>query len=388
MSFWNNDGFGGPSEPRRNRFILVPLLLLTVCWLFVLPFFLNHRDSGGIRQVTPAAEGQGSSNFNERVILAADRVKPTVVSIISLTSEEENQEDQGLFGLGSGIIFNIQGKKAFIVTNQHVIEGAKALEVVLTDGKKRKAKLIGADRITDLAVLQIDSKDIRSVAEFGDSGGLKAGESAIAIGNPLGLGYSQTITAGIISVPLRTVPVSINRDGQIDWEVDLIQTDAAINRGNSGGALVNLDGLVIGINSLKVTDFGVEGLGFAIPSNHALPIIESLLQFGRVKRPFIGVTTSDLGTYLEGTESLQLPENIKQGIIVLEAHGPAKEAGMQTGDLIIRLDDRDVGTTLALRKYLYVEKQIGDEVEISFYRQGKVLSAMLTLVEREALEED
>lgn len=416
MSFWSNDEFGGTSEPGRKRLrtlykgwksnkphsfitkrigfiILIPLLLLAVCWLFILPFFLHHENSRGIGPMT-GSEGQGSSSFNESVILAADRVKPAVVSVISLspkgkiegTPEQGQEQEQELFGMGSGIIINIKGKKAFIVTNEHVIEGASSIEVVLTDGERRKAKLIGADRVTDLAVLQIDSKDIHTVAKFGDSDRLKAGESAIAIGNPLGLGYSQTITAGIISVPLRTVPISLNRDGQMDWEVDLIQTDAAINRGNSGGALVNLDGSVIGINSLKVTDFGVEGLGFAIPSNHAIPIIDSLLEFGRVKRPFIGVSTTDLSAYMEGMESLKLPNDVEKGIIVLEASGPAKEAGMQTGDLITRLDEREVGTTLELRKYLYLDKKIGDQVKISFYRGGKRASVILTLVEREDTE--
>jgi serine protease Do len=405
MSFWSNDEFGGLTEPGRKRLramynnksngenkrtrfvILIPLLLLAVGWLFIVPFFMNSHGGNGLMT---AGKGQGSSSFNESVILAADRVKPAVVSVISLSPQEKTEgaqeQEQEMFGLGSGIIFDIAGKKAFIVTNEHVIVGASAIEVVLTDGERRKAKLIGADRVTDLAVLQIDSKDIHTVAKFGDSDRLKAGESAIAIGNPLGLGYSQTITAGIISVPLRTVPVSLNRDGQMDWEVDLIQTDAAINRGNSGGALVNLDGSVIGINSLKVTDFGVEGLGFAIPSNYAIPIIDSLLEFGRVKRPFIGVATADLSSYMEGTESLKLPDDVAQGIIVLEASGPAGEAGMQTGDLITRLDDREVGTTLELRKYLYLEKKIGDQVEVSFYREGRRGSVILTLVEKEAEE--
>ncbi len=414
MSFWSNDDFGGPSEPGRKqrsmRFeswkprsftarvigfvILALMLLLAVFWLFVLPFLLNNENSSGIRIVGSSTEGRGSSGFNERVILAADRVKPTVVSVISLvakdkvegTQEVEVEKDQEMFGLGSGIIFRVEGKKAFIVTNEHVIEGASSIEVVLADGDRRKAKLIGTDRVTDLAVLQINSKDIRKTATFGDSDLLKAGESAIAIGNPLGLGYSQTITAGIISVPLRTVPVSLNRDGQMDWEVDLIQTDAAINRGNSGGALVNLDGSVIGINNLKVTDFGVEGLGFAIPINDAIPIIESLLEFGRVKRPFMGVATADLSSYLEGTETLKLPDGVEQGVIILEASGPAGEAGMKTGDLITHLDGREVGTTLALRKYLYLEKKIGEEVEVDFYREGKAGTVILTLMEREVAE--
>jgi serine protease Do len=396
MSFWNNDEFKGLSEsgrkPRRTLLdggttrkrtgllLLMPLLLLAVGWLIIVPFFLNPAGSGG----------KGSSSFNEHVILAADRVKPSVVSVASLIKQAEAQgskeKAEPMIGMGSGIIFRIEGKTAYVVTNQHVIEGASALEIVFMDGERRKAKLVGADRFTDLAVLQVDSKGIERAARFGDSDKLKAGEAAIAIGNPLGLGYSQTITAGIISVPLRTVPVSLNRDGQLDWEVDLIQTDAAINRGNSGGALVNLDGDVIGINSLKVTDFGVEGLGFAIPSNQAIPIMESLLEFGKVKRPFIGVTTTDLNSYMEGTDTLKLPADVKQGIIVLEAIGPAGEAGMQTGDVIVQLDNQKINTMLDLRKYLYLEKKIGEDVEVGFYREDRRGSVVMTLAELDAEE--
>lgn len=404
MGFWSNDEFAGENEPGRKRrmtmfnggytwrrkvlLIISPILLLTVGWLLIELLLLDHTNSDGIGQTTTSENG--TSSFNENVILATNHVKETVVSVVSSVQQGEvkgkQARDEEVLGVGSGIIFRIEGKKALVVTSQQVIEGATELEIVLTNGERRKAKLVGADQVSDLAVLEMDSEDIQSVAKLGDSERLKAGDSVIAIGNPLGLGYSQTMTAGIISLPLRKVQVSLNRDGQVDWEVELIQTDAAIDEGNNGGALVNLDGAVIGINSLKESDLGVEGLGFAIPSNQAKPIIESLMKFGKVKRPFIGVSTTDLSALEDGTESLKLPDDVKSGIVVLEATGPAGEAGLLTGDLIVQLDHQVINTTLELRKYLYYEKKIGDQVEVGFYREHKRESAVMTLAELGAVE--
>lgn len=317
------------------------------------------------------------------VVAAAAKVSPAVVSILGLRQEMENDPDDyrsGAVGIGSGVIFERAGGKARIVTNNHVVEGFTKLDVVTAAGDRRKAELIGRDQISDLAVLEIDGDGIVQIAEFGDSDALRTGETAIALGNPLGIGYAPTVTRGIISYPKRTIPVSLGRGGTIDWEMEVIQTDAAINQGNSGGALVNLEGKVIGINTLKVSDMGVEGLGFAIPVNQAKTIIDTLIKEKKVKRPFIGIVTQELQSYV-GTESLKLPSDVKRGIIVLEATGPAKAAGLKTNDVIVELDGQPTETMLALRKYIYGSKQIGEKLTIGFYREGKKHSAEVTLEE-------
>jgi serine protease Do len=186
---------------------------------------------------------------------------------------------------------------------------------------------------------------------------------------------------GIISSPHRLVPVTV--EGYMDWEMDFIQTDAAINQGNSGGALVNLDGQVIGINSMKVSFTGVEGLGFAIPINEAKPVIESLIQFGKVKRVFVGINHQDLQSYSEGTEVLNLPKGVTRGIIVMEAQGPAKKAGLKGKDVIVEMDGMTIDSSLTMRKYLYSKKKIGDDVEIVFYRDGNKMRVTLKLAEKE-----
>jgi len=247
------------------------------------------------------------------------------------------------------------------------------------------------------------------VVEIGDSNKLRDGETVIAIGNPLGLGDS--LTMGIISKSHRIIPVSLNQDGIYDWEQEVIQIDASINQGNSGGALVNLNGQVIGINSMKVADYGVEGLGFALPMHNAMPIVDELIEHGKVLRPYLGVYTLDLDQYMyqqampelggggssdedesdaseedadtaAEEDELKLPADLKQGVIVLEAVGPAKEAGLKFNDVIVKLDDQPVGSTMELRKYLYTHKRIGDAIEIFYYRGGKLEKLSFKLAEK------
>ena len=311
-------------------------------------------------------------------------MKPAIVSVINIQpswTEQEGASEQET-GSGSGIIYWREGNTSRIVTNQHVVDGASRIDVVLSDGKRFQAKLIGGDVLSDLAVLEVNSTDVKAVAEFGDSDALREGDWVVAIGHPFGLGYSPSSTWGIISSMERVIPVSLGMNGQIDWEMELLQTDAAINRGNSGGALLDMNGKVIGINSMKVSQFGVEGLGFAIPSNKVQPIIAELEQKGKVSRPYLGVATMDLNLYLIGEnarEKLKLPDEVKEGIVILEAFDPSAEAGLKRDDVIVALDGNTIDSTLALRKYLYGHKQIGESIRIDYYRNGDKESVTLTL---------
>ncbi|MBE1443867.1 S1C family serine protease [Paenibacillus sp. OAS669] len=338
----------------------------------------SAAEGGKAPSSTGAVDEQQQSS--DSVVRAAAKVSPTVISIVAYNKEGDKSGMPGAMGLGSGILFQKAGDKVRIVTNNHVVEGFNQLEAVTSTGDRRKATLVGRDQMSDLAVLEMDGDGIKQVAEFGDSDALKAGETAIAVGNPLGLGYAPTVTKGIISWPKRTIPVSLGQQGEYDWEMDVIQTDAAINQGNSGGALVNLEGKVVGINTLKVADMGVEGLGFAIPINSVKPILDTLIKDHKIKRPYIGVVTQNLQSF-KGTEVLKLPASVKTGIIVIEATGPAKDAGLKTNDVIVELDGKPVDSTLALRKYIYSQKAIGDKLSITYYRAGKKATATVTLAE-------
>nr|WP_285891246.1 trypsin-like peptidase domain-containing protein [Paenibacillus pasadenensis] len=360
----------------------------------------------------------------QQTVAASAKVRPAVVSIVNeqamqLPDSGEGSGDElplpdgGEEGqlqpasVGSGVIFAKKDGKAYIITNNHVIEGAASLKAVMIDGESRPAKLVGGDYITDLAVLEIDGKGIDTIAKMGDSAKLQSGEMVMAIGNPLGLGDS--LSMGIVSKTKQIIPVSLSQDGNYDWEQEVIQTDASINQGNSGGPLIDMKGEVIGINSMKISDVGVEGVGFAIPSNNVMPIVDQLMNQGKVPRPYLGVYTLDLDAYFaqqgflggeeesegegsgESTEEESggpnLPADVTEGVIVLESVGPAMEAGLQFNDVITKLDDQPIRSTMELRKYLYGKKKIGDKIEVTFYRDGKQQSASFKLEDKTEEEE-
>jgi serine protease Do len=328
---------------------------------------------------------QSSGDPYDRIIQAAAMVRPAVVSIINHKEDNKEQNILDESALGSGVIYKKDDNKAFIITNNHVVQGAGKLEVVTVGGETRKATLVGADRVSDIAVLSIDAKGINTIAQIGDSSKLRLGETVIAIGNPLGLG--DTLTSGIVSYTERMIPVSLNQDGVYDWEQEVIQTDAAINEGNSGGALVDLNGKVIGINTMKISDTGVEGLGFAIPANHVMEIADELATKGRIARSYLGVYTVDLNNpYVPLAEDqrkeLNLPTTVKDGVVVLDVVGPAKDAGLQFNDVITKFDGEFISSTLGLRKYLYNHTKIGDDLKITFYRNGVLKEVAVKLLEK------
>jgi len=341
----------------------------------------NAGSAGGS---TGAGAGSGAPDdgveYRSEVARAIAQVYDAVVSIV-MESEEEITDWNDIYSIGSGIIFRMQGDTAYVVTNHHVASAAENLEIVLSNGVKKKAEVIGSDAISDLAVLKTSAEGISKVAVFGRSSDLQVGEPAIAIGNPLGLGYAHTTTQGIISASeLRSIPVSLSGNGILDWEMEVIQTDAAINSGNSGGALINIKGEVIGINTMKIAWFGVEGLGFAIPIDLAAPVIEELIEKGRVSRPYLGITAVSVADYTD-REPLDLPEGVNSGAVIMSVDGPAKEAGLRAYDVIVKLDETKVDDMIELRKYLYTHKQIGNPIVVTVYRNGRERTYDLVLGE-------
>lgn len=281
------------------------------------------------------------------------------------------------YGTGSGVVYKIEGDSAYIVTNNHVIEGAGKIEVTTSEGEKAEAELVGKDALTDLAVLKINKKYAPIALEFGDSDQLRAGDPVVAIGNPLSLDFSGTVTQGIISAPSRSIDVKTSAG---NWKMDVIQTDAAINPGNSGGALLNMEGKVIGINSLKIAESGVEGLGFAIPSNEVLPLIQQMTEKGEIERPYIGVGLADLAEvpymYVEG-----LPEEVEGGVLVasVDPASTAAKAGLKEYDVITAINGKKIKNSVELRKILYTELSIGDKAKLTVYTNNKKRTVELTL---------
>lgn len=286
-------------------------------------------------------------------------------------------------GSGSGVIYKKQGDKAYIVTNHHVVEGAQELEITFDNGSKTAGKIVGSDMWTDLAVIEIDAKLVKTVIDFGNSDTLKRGETVIAIGNPLGLGFSGSVTVGVVSGKDRSIPIDFDENGTVDWFADVLQTDAAINPGNSGGALINLAGQLIGINSMKISEATVEGIGLAIPINLATPIIDQLEKQGKVNRPTMGVTLLDLRSIpaQQQREMLKLPANVTDGVIINEVmiNSPAELAGVMRYDVIVEMDGEKIEDMVTLRKHLYNSKQVGDTMQMKVYRDGQMLEIEMVL---------
>ncbi|KKB71579.1 S1C family serine protease, partial [Bacillus sp. TH008] len=328
-----------------------------------------------------------SSSSSTDVSTMVENVSPAIVGI----SNYQKQSQSGMFGFessengttsgssseeetgtGSGVIYKKANGKAYIITNNHVVEGASKLTVSLSNGKEVEGKLVGSDSLTDLAVVEISAANVEKVATFGDSSSLKAGEQVVAIGNPLGKDLSRTVTQGIISGVNRTVSVDTSAG---ETEMNVIQTDAAINPGNSGGALLNKKGEVIGINSMKISETGVEGIGFAIPSNDVKPIAEQLLSKGKIERPYIGISMMDLSqvpeNYQTGTLGLTRSQ-LNKGVYIgqVASGSPAEKAGLKENDVIISLNGKETDSGSSLRSILYKDTKIGETVKVTIIRNG------------------
>jgi len=318
------------------------------------------------------------SGANLTIPEIAKKLGPSIVGIRMTVSNPQ----AGFFGEmgqskaeGSGIIISQDG---YIMTNYHVVSYADSrsgmsrnttLEVFLPDKRQAKAKFIGGDSTNDLAVIKVDLKEL-PVAELGDSSRLQVGELAVAIGNPLGMEFAGSVTVGVVS--------ALNREVQAENKtMNLIQTDAAINPGNSGGALVNAQGQVVGINSIKISETGVEGLGFAIPINDAKPIVNQLIQYGYVKgRPFIGISGQDVTSVI--ARQYGLPEGIY--IVSVTAGSGAETAGIQKGDILVSLDGKTVKTMADLNKIKQSYKA-GDTVNAVVVREDGKHTLKLTFGE-------
>ena len=301
-------------------------------------------------------------------------VKNAVVSVINKQSINQNS----LFGnYGQSRRQNQKTEDSDLTTAS---EGSE-LEVLMADGTREKAELIGADKWTDLAVLKIKADKVTTVAEFANSDEVKAGQTAIAIGSPLGTEFATSVTQGIVSAKDRSVPTDVDGDGKQDWVVTAIQTDAAINPGNSGGALVNAAGQVIGINSMKISKSSVEGIGFAIPSNEVVSIINQLEKSGKVIRPVLGISMVDLTSVSsQGRQQLDLSNDVKEGVVVADVqdNSSASKGGLKQYDVITEIDGKAITGVQTLRKALY-SKTVGSSMEVTYYRNGQKQTVTIQL---------
>lgn len=360
--------------------------------VIVISFISGALGSFSITQLTQKSTISNSNNNstitqtaykNENsTTQAVNKVKDAVVSVITYSANRQNSvfgnddtdtDSQQISSEGSGVIYKKNDKEAYIVTNNHVINGASKVDIRLSDGTKVAGEIVGADTFSDIAVVKISSEKVTTVAEFGDSSQLTVGETAIAIGSPLGSEYANTVTQGIVSSLNRNVSLK-SEDGQA-ISTKAIQTDTAINPGNSGGPLINIQGQVIGITSSKIATNGgtsVEGLGFAIPANDAIKIIEQLEKNGKVTRPALGIQMVNLSNInTSDIRRLNIPGNVTSGVVVrsVQSNMPAN-GHLEKYDVITKVDDKEIASSTDLQSALY-SHSIGDTIKITYYRNGK-----------------
>lgn len=288
----------------------------------------------------------------------------------------QNYKNDKSNGIGSGFIYNNDG---YIMTNSHVIEGASNIKVMLMSGDAVDATIIGDDEYADIAVIKIDKKYVTKVATLGSSESINVGDTVFTIGSPISSEYYGTVTRGILSGKNRLVNVTVESSN--DWIMNVMQTDAAINPGNSGGPLCNANGDVIGINSMKLVQSQVEGMGFAIPIEDAISYANMIVNGEKIKRSYLGLRMVNVSsTYNFANEDIKIDSKVISGVAIIEIlkDGPCNNTGLKKGDVITKIGDYKIKTLAELRYHLYKYKP-NDKINIVVNRNGKVMSYKVTL---------
>jgi serine protease Do len=326
-----------------------------------------------------------STTQNTKVETVTYDVKSDLTEVIETVSDSTvgvavYQQSQ-LSGSGSGVIYEVDNKTVYVITNYHVIEDAESIEVVFSNSESVKAELVGGDKYGDIALLKMTVDFDVTAIKIGDSDLLERGETVLAIGSPLGIEYAGTVTQGIVSSTNRTISVDINGDNTADWDMNVIQTDAAINPGNSGGAFINAAGELVGITSSKYASTDVEGTGFAIPINDVVSMVEEIKTNGKVTRPTLGISGVSLDAYSSYELYMyRIQTDTNQGIYIakVQSGSAADNAGLQVGDIITKFDDTEITSYKDFLTQLYSKKP-GDKVTLTINRDGKTSTVNVTL---------
>lgn len=366
---------------KSNNFKLfqIVLVILVVVSLGVNVFIFTQLNNGSSNVLSGSGAKVEQVNYDVKSSTSdvIDKVSDSVVGVLVYSNGTAS-------GSGSGVVYRVNGKEAYIITNAHVVDGSSEVQVVFSNQESVSATVLGSDSYSDIAVLKLTADFDLSAIKCGDSSLLDKGETVLAIGSPLGIEYAGTVTQGIVSGTDRTVSVDLNDDGQDDWDMNVIQTDAAINPGNSGGALVNMAGELVGITSMKLSDTSVEGMGFALPINDVIKSVEQIIENGKVTRPQFGIS----GVSLSGYSSYQLRyyrinTDLTDGIYVVKVSsgGAASQAGIQEGDIIVEFDGEKITTYKSFLTALYA-KEPGDKVSVVINRNGSEKTVQVTLGEQ------
>ncbi len=309
----------------------------------------------------------------EEVTITDNGIADAVDKIYDAVVVVSAYNDNTLYSSGTGFVYKIEGDKAYILTNAHVIDGTNKVNVTFTNEEEITTEIIGYNEYEDIAVLTVNKDEIIKIAEIGNNDEVRVGDTAFAVGAPLDSAFSWTVTRGIVSGKDRYVEVSVNSTNTTDYIMSVIQTDAAINSGNSGGPLCNSNGEVIGINTLKLAEEGVEGMGFAIPIEHAIDTAESIIS-GEDENPYLGIGMLDIVDIINSNEYKSIIEdaNVEDGVLltVVENNSSASAGGLKINDIITEINGKAIESANMLRYELY-KHDIGETIEISYIRDGK-----------------
>lgn len=298
-------------------------------------------------------------------------IKEAISKVYDAVVLVENYQKGSLAGTGTGFVYKEDDNYGYVITNHHVIESANTIKITNNNGQVVEATLLGSDAYADIAVLRIDKEAVMQVAEIADSADSEIGDTVFTVGSPLGSEYMGTVTKGILSGKDRTVEVTLSNNS--GYAMQVLQTDAAINPGNSGGPLVNMNGKVIGVNSMKLSNTKIEGMGFAIPSELVMSAVERLEKGEKIERPIIGANLIDAdNTYSLYYNRVSIGNDVTEGAVIIsvEKDYPAYTAGLQKGDVIVAINDTKVKNTAYFRSQLY-KYSVGDTVTLTINRNGE-----------------
>ena len=314
---------------------------------------------------------------NKKVVVSEIGLSTGINNVYDSVVVVQNYKNNKSNSIGSGFIYNEEG---YIMTNSHVIEGATSIKVILMSGDVVEASVIGDDEYADIAVIKIDKKYVSKVATLGSSDAINVGDTVFTIGSPISSEYYGTVTRGILSGKNRLVNVSVNSSN--DWIMNVMQTDAAINPGNSGGPLCNINGDVIGINSMKVVQSEIEGIGFAIPIEDAMEYANKIVKGEEIKRAYLGISMAEISTskYYLKRQGISIDDSITSGVIVVnvEDKGPSDKAGIEKGDVIDKIGEYNIKNVAELRYYLY-KHEPNDKVDLEVIRGATKTTLKITL---------
>ncbi len=370
--------FGDSNKPKKKNKaskFLKPLIMILIA--FALGAGLMYWYS--VSNPTVITKDRTVSEIKVTEVAMEDAIDKVYDSVLCI---ETVSGDGTVMSTGTGFVYDKDDKYGYVLTNAHVVSEGSTIQGVLSNNNVVELTLLGSDSYTDLAVLRMNASDVLQVASIGSSDNTEIGNTVFTVGSPLGLTYAGTVTKGILSGKDRLIETSASSGlSSESYIVKVLQTDAAISPGNSGGPLVNLAGDVIGITSLKLVDEEVEGMGFAIPIEDAMNYVDYLEQGKPIQRPVIGVQILDLtNKYVLYRYNINIPSNVESGVYLVEVNNgyPASDAGLKSGDIITAVNGEKVTTTAEFKYELY-KYSIGDTVEVTYYRDGKENKTTVTL---------